>query len=78
VASAWAAAWAASLDSVYWRRGGGLGGGLGGFGGVLLNYVFVDDDRDEGGGGDGDESSYDAGEGGAYEQGDEKPFSIWR
>jgi len=44
---------------------------LSGFGGILLNEVLVDDDRDEGSGGYGDESSYDASEVGAYEQGDD-------
>jgi len=50
--------------------GGGLGGGLSGFGGVLLDEVLVDDDSDEGSGGDGDESSDDASEVRAYQQGD--------
>src|ERR1700733_9019774 len=36
-------------------EGGSLGGGLRGFGGIFLDEVFVDDDGDEGRGGDGDE-----------------------
>ena len=42
---------------------GRLVGGVGSFGSVLLDYVFVHDDGDEGGGGDGDEGSYDARQG---------------
>ncbi len=38
---------------------------------VFLDGVFLEQDGDEGGGGDGDEGSDDAGEGGAEEQGDE-------
>jgi hypothetical protein len=58
--------------------GGVFGGGfVGGFDGclgggcILLDYIFVHDDGDEGGGGDGDEGAYDAGQGRAGEQGND-------
>src|SRR5580704_2062707 len=38
---------------------------------ILLDEVFIHEDRDEGGGGDGDQSSGDAGELGADDEGDD-------